>query len=128
MRTVAKSPLDILRGLDAIPGLPECWYVYFLWDDTRLVYVGSTTNVLARLGQHTHEGKRFSRATYAAYASEEDMRTAEALYINKHKPPLNKRKHYASYARCSMPIAVPVGQVVAIPGPGPRARQAARTE
>ena len=106
MRTVAKSPLDILRAMPDITSRGG-YYVYFLWDGDELVYVGSTCTLLVRLAQHRPR-KRFTRATAYEYASDDDMMTAEALYTLRYKPKYNKLLAH-KYADRAMPK--PIGIV-----------------
>ena len=96
MRTVAGTRLlPQPTELDTIRALPDIlsgggWYVYFLWDDDDLVYVGSTQVLMSRMDQHRVD-KTFNRATGYEYASMQDMMLAEALYLIRYKPKYNKK-------------------------------------
>jgi hypothetical protein len=76
---------------------PRGFYVYTLWraegDDIPL-YVGSTTNLLSRLGNHL--GDRSKRpevgwVTFIWCASREVMEAHEGRLIRKYRPPWNIR-------------------------------------
>ena len=62
--------------------------VYFLIDVGRIVYVGQSTNISSRVGQHCAD-KTFT--SWASIECPEDFRlTLERFYIKKFDPPLNR--------------------------------------
>ena len=61
--------------------------VYFLIKDERIVYVGKSSDVYKRIGQHV-KTKEFDRITVVE-CSETDVSRLEAMYIDKFKPILN---------------------------------------
>lgn len=67
--------------------LPPKTGVYFLMRGKRVVYVGQSTNMLARLAQH-QQGKKFDRFACIP-CSPEELDALEALYIHLLKPELN---------------------------------------
>jgi len=73
--------------LGASAKLPEQVGVYFLIRGNRVVYVGQTTSLYARLAQHQKE-KEFDRFSHIPCAAE-DLDALEALYIHVLKPELN---------------------------------------
>jgi len=89
MRTVAMTRNDLDPWV-----LPEYrptvgWFVYYLWRDGALIYVGKTTDLDARMRDHRSKG--YDRATYSTHASEQDMTRTERAAIDQYKPPLNRR-------------------------------------
>jgi excinuclease UvrABC nuclease subunit len=79
-----KSEGEIL--LMAQPRPRRCG-VYFLIENCKIVYVGQSIGIDARIGQH-HADKMFSHVAYIECAQEQ-LNTLEALYINKFDPTLN---------------------------------------
>lgn len=67
--------------------LPPKTGVYFLMRGKRVVYVGQSTNLYARLARHQEE-KEFDRFAHIPCAPEE-LDALEALYIHLLKPELN---------------------------------------
>jgi predicted GIY-YIG superfamily endonuclease len=71
---------------------PHGFFVYVLWDDRRRLYVGKSTNVLQRLGQHMgKKNKRdlVTRVQFIRCKSERAMRDKETQLIRMHRPPMN---------------------------------------
>lgn len=72
---------------------PHGYYVYFLWGaGDELLYVGMSTNILSRLGQHlvrSDRGWRVHRVTVQECPDEKTMRSVEARMIWHHNPPWN---------------------------------------
>jgi hypothetical protein len=70
---------------------PHGYYVYYLWaHDGTLLYIGRSTNVLSRLGQHVNKHRHaIWRITALACPDEETMCRVEAQEIRQHRPPLN---------------------------------------
>jgi len=72
--------------------------VYFLVDGDRVVYVGQSVNVYARISQH-HD-KVFD--SFAFIPCERDMlNSLESLYIHVLRPPLNGNQHGGKQAPLS---------------------------
>lgn len=76
---------------------PGGYYVYLLWevrDDEIPVYVGSSGNILARLGDHLGDSAKRSRVgwvTLVRCTSERAMLRREAELIRRYRPEWNKR-------------------------------------
>jgi GIY-YIG catalytic domain/Arm DNA-binding domain len=76
---------------------PAGYYVYLLWavqDDDQPLYVGSSGNILARLGDHLGDsGKRghVGWVTFHRCASEQAMLRREGELIRRYRPPWNRR-------------------------------------
>jgi predicted GIY-YIG superfamily endonuclease len=71
---------------------PRGFFVYVLWDDKRRLYIGKSTNVLQRLGQHMgkkNKRDQVERVEVIRCESERAMVTKEAQLIRKHRPPMN---------------------------------------
>ena len=62
--------------------------IYFLFDDTHIVYIGQTTNHLSRILVHQRD-KVFNRA-YVLPVTEDKMSLYEIGYIDKYRPKYNK--------------------------------------
>ena len=86
MRRFALLPLDQLRGLPRVSD--QCGSgVYFLWNGPELVYVGMSTNVAYRVGQHKWS-KPHTHATYIS-VTWRCMDKYEDKYIWHYGPPYN---------------------------------------
>lgn len=59
--------------------------IYFIVVNNRIDYVGQSTNILCRLGQHAKVGRRCDRIAYMLCAVSE-LDALEAFYIKKFKP------------------------------------------
>jgi len=68
--------------------LQKCSYVYFLFKNKQLVYIGETTSLGARLGAHKKD-KDFDEIAYIEVL-EEDRMLIESVNINYHRPLYNK--------------------------------------
>jgi hypothetical protein len=72
---------------------PHGFYVYFLWArDDSLLYVGMSTNILLRLGQHLSNPERryrIARITTTRHRDEAEMRRVETRAIWNLHPPWN---------------------------------------
>jgi hypothetical protein len=68
------------------------YYVYYLCDDQRILYVGQSTRLLSRVNHHIHgrTKKCFRYLMFRQCASEGEMRRLEAQEIQRLRPPLNK--------------------------------------
>lgn len=69
--------------------------VYFLVFEGRIVYVGQSLNVLARIGQHADK-KKFDAVAIMPCAPRH-LDVIESLYIHMLRPPLNGRANTCSY-------------------------------
>jgi len=65
--------------------------VYFLIHRSRVVYVGQSVNIMARIADHARSSKTFDRAHWVL-CPEKDLSELEATYIDALKPPLNLAK------------------------------------
>jgi hypothetical protein len=79
------SIVEILRAAQPLPALASG--VYFLIDKTRVVYVGQSIKVIARVLEHVGS-KRFNQFTFIPCAVD-DLDRIESLYIHMLRPPLN---------------------------------------
>lgn len=87
------------RDLVAVSGCPQTgplddphgFYVYFLWDHLqRIVYIGRSTNVLRRLGEHIVERRLgVYRITTIQCPDAEHMERLEMPAIAEHQPEWN---------------------------------------
>lgn len=66
--------------------------IYFLYSETEIVYIGSTYELTARIGEHQRSKKVFTHYTYKMYdkVSPKQLLSIEAKLIKKHKPKYNK--------------------------------------
>ncbi|GIK83061.1 MAG: hypothetical protein BroJett024_41660 [Alphaproteobacteria bacterium] len=65
--------------------------VYFLIHRSRVVYVGQSVNILARIADHARSVRTFDRAHWVL-CPEKDLNELEATYIDVLRPPLNLAK------------------------------------
>jgi hypothetical protein len=68
--------------------MPSTCGVYFLVHEHRVVYVGQSVNILARVGSHKASRKVFDRVAFVTCA-QEHLNVVESLYIHILRPPLN---------------------------------------
>lgn len=73
--SLARTPITILRG------------IYFLYSRDRLVYVGQSVNIHARIAQHW-QTKTFDSFAYIQ-CDESHLDVLESAYIHRLRPPLN---------------------------------------
>ncbi len=64
--------------------------VYYLFDGSRLMYIGKTINLKSRIQAH-RKTKKFTKVLFDEFHSIPDIDAAEEFAINKYLPPLNKR-------------------------------------
>lgn len=85
---------------------PHLTGVYFLVQAERVVYIGQSVNILARIAQH-RASKDFDRFAFVP-CEREDLDALESLYIHFIKPPLNGRhRHDGSHqAPLSLPALI----------------------
>lgn len=67
--------------------------VYYLWDGERVLYVGASVNVTARLYSHFYNGIPFIQAFYDPCTPAE-LRDKEAAAIKEFRPVLNEQNAY----------------------------------
>ena len=67
------------------------YFVYCLYKDNDLQYVGSTTQIVARMKAHKRD-KDFNAMKYCVLESKQEMLDFEIVCINNMSPPLNKTK------------------------------------
>jgi len=80
---------DLSQGID-----PHGYYVYCLWgeDTEKPIYVGKSSNILARLGSHMSDPTRRYRTekvTLVRCKTEKEMDRTEFRLIQCHQPELN---------------------------------------
>lgn len=74
-----------------VPKTGRCAGVYLLTNVFDLVYVGQSSDVVARLAQHRKEGqKQFDRVMYYPVETLEERLHLEAVLILYHKPRYNR--------------------------------------
>ena len=88
---------------DEIVGAANIWElatgVYFLIDGNKVVYVGQSVNVYARIA--SHHDKVFERFAFIP-CSKEVLDNLESLYIHILRPPLNADMHGRKQAPMSL--------------------------
>lgn len=63
--------------------------IYYLYDNKEIVYIGETTNLMYRIGQHS-KTKIFDKVSYfVSVESNKQRKSIEASLIRKHKPKYN---------------------------------------
>lgn len=71
--------------------LPKAWFIYFLIYKNKVVYVGKTTNIYKRIGDHQADReKKFNRFSYIK-CKESEVDELEILYAIKFNPIHNKK-------------------------------------
>lgn len=81
-REIPHRQVDILEA--AIP-LRRNSAVYFLLCEEEVIYVGQSSDVMARISRHRREGKKFDAFAYME-CEPEDLDRLETLYINAFVP------------------------------------------
>lgn len=81
-----KSEDDIVKQSKAAQAVSG---VYFLIDEGRVVYVGESGNVHARVACHIRDGGKDFTRIHIIPCNEAERRTLEKAYIKKFNPPLN---------------------------------------
>jgi hypothetical protein len=85
------DPLKALLSIDELLALPTAWTgIYFLNLEGSIQYIGQSSDVHARIREHTR-GKRikFDRAVWIE-RDVTDLDYLEAAYIKQCRPPLNR--------------------------------------
>ncbi|MBN2118549.1 MAG: GIY-YIG nuclease family protein [Anaerolineales bacterium] len=75
------------EALDFVPLIP-C--VYFLMHRDRVVYVGRTSNLYLRIGNHLREKQGMFTGIQYIHCGQRESERLERRYIKKYNPPLNK--------------------------------------
>lgn len=75
--------------VQAKPGPPSVCGIYFLVSEGEIVYVGQSTNIASRIGNHAAERKQFD-SYYYQQCDSKSLDEMESAYIRKFKPRLNK--------------------------------------
>ena len=72
----------------------QSYIVYALIDKGVIVYIGQSSNLLARLGSHHMSNKKFDSWSIVedlgSYVSADEFDRIEAMYIKEYKPKYNK--------------------------------------
>ena len=92
--------MKVLKYSQKIQSFPKSNYVYFLINDSMIVYVGSTNSPQSRIGAH-HKDKKFEQIYVREIknVNNEQLRHIEGYYIYKFKPKYNKVYPYNSNLR-----------------------------
>jgi hypothetical protein len=97
------TSMPTLEAARDLPGLDVAgFYVYFLWDEDVLVYVGQTISWCTRISAHRSD-KTFTRVTFKQYASQKEIDAVERECIRKFDPVLNQRSGKVSADQRSRP-------------------------
>lgn len=78
------------------------YYIYALIKDQEIVYIGQSSNVMARLGSHIQERvKDFDSYSIVCKVNQDEVDEVEQKYIQELKPKYNivHNKHDSSYVR-----------------------------
>lgn len=82
MRIVGLTDLEAMRV-----STPCHRGIYFLWKDSRIIYIGQSVNMASRIFAHLH--MQYDSHTLVQYPTE-NLNDLEAEYIIRHKPINNK--------------------------------------
>jgi len=74
-------------AIDTIPFKGEGW-VYYLFNNDDLVYIGQSTIVSSRVGQHITNGVRFNKV-YTEEVEKDILLLKEKFYIHRDMPKMN---------------------------------------
>jgi hypothetical protein len=89
-------PVGSLVPTNMIP-IDSGRYVYFLFDERYLLYVGQSVDVCSRMSAHKKD-KAFNGVAFIEVAANASLNAVESMNIMYHSPPLNKtcwiRKEY----------------------------------
>jgi predicted GIY-YIG superfamily endonuclease len=85
--------INCIDGITSLPIINTGYFIYFLYDKEKLLYVGSTKNILSRIGCHLSNGKiPFNKVLYAQCSSFIETKEIETYIIQSFSPLLNKEK------------------------------------
>lgn len=76
----------ILGSIKRKAGIPG---IYFLIDGLRIVYVGQSMNIHARIYQHRIERKKQFTSYFLLPCQPEELTPLESLYIQRYRPKYN---------------------------------------
>ena len=85
----------------------NCTGVYFLIKNGRIVYVGQSFSVFARVNQHKTDRKDFDSMAYVP-CDAKDLDILESLYIHMFQPDLNGRVNDKNKSRPQAPLTLDV--------------------
>lgn len=88
IQPVAKNELPKNMGNCLLKNFFNLSGVYFLYQDSQIVYVGESGCILSRIKQHT-EDKDFNRFTYMLISCPDMRKVRERDMIRKHRPKYN---------------------------------------
>jgi hypothetical protein len=85
------DPLAALLSIDELLALPSAWIgIYFLIFEGSIQYIGQSSDVHARIKEHTRAKRvKFDRAVWIE-CDVADLDYLEASYIKQCRPPLNR--------------------------------------
>lgn len=93
-RVLTVNPATILAMAKPVRVLQG---IYFLCNESEIVYIGKSTNIPARLKSHVSSKKiKFSRVSYVEIKNEDNLAFAESLFISMISPKYNKDKNNVS--------------------------------
>ena len=87
------SKQTLLEELGANQLKPRGFFVYCLWDDDEVIYVGQSRNLCARLGTHMQDDRFGSvdNVSYVQCANAQEMCSLEAFLIARWQPISNTK-------------------------------------
>ncbi len=92
LSSLIPSKIDIIANATDVIPFKKGSYVYFLILDEKLVYIGQTVSVAARLATHVDSLKLFNKAYIMDIPRNERM-AMEAMCISKYLPLYNKTEN-----------------------------------
>lgn len=72
-------------------------FIYFLIRDEKIVYVGKTSSLGARVGSH-HRSKKFDSARYVHWDASEHVDLTEQAFIRYFQPEYNSFKAFGPFS------------------------------
>jgi hypothetical protein len=79
---------DMVDNATFVAPIRNTSYIYYLFNDRSLIYIGQSTALLARLGTHIGDRKVFNRV-YVEAVKTSSMELIEKFYIHRDMPQLN---------------------------------------
>ncbi len=93
------------------PLFPKITGLYFLIKGTTIVYVGQSTDIYARIAQHSQDVLKEFDSFSVLECPTEHLASPEAHYIYKFRPPLNsslpRNQRYKSFLQIQKKLRVP---------------------
>lgn len=80
---------ELSENIIKVEALENKYYIYALWENNQIVYIGQTTNIGRRIWQH-FDSKEFDKYSYIEVESRLIMDVLEKYLIYHLKPKLNK--------------------------------------